>query len=411
MADAIPAPLEDACGRRFPAWTLYARALSGSRSHADYLVRKAVSGVSRRPAAPATEAEFHKRVLESIRESALRSVPATAPSILALIHAPGPGELEAAQRRAVRRLSELARDHRRSIERVLIRRPAWGLTTFAAAEGVSSASAAATIESGLGAVASGVYGIDRPPGLNEDTGPHAALDVLLTYVQGVLTADEAGGVVSHASACVACGDRLGTMMLLKAASIETLRLPRLPRGYRRAGGAALLACGLLVTGFPIVRQLMPNPWEEHATRETVPGWFYSFLYRGEDPRSSTAVGRGLSLLVEGKYEEAIEVLEPRAQGLNADPEAATYLGIARYLSGDSSRGTVRLLESGTSSSRSGRLARWYLASVLLARGDVDGASFHLKELASLRDWFGRAAEALLEKLERPREPRGTLAAG
>jgi Flp pilus assembly protein TadD len=409
MTPAV-SPLELACKYRFPAWTLYARAFSGSRSHADYLVQKAVSGVSREPAAPSTEAEFHAHVLSFIRESALRSMPAPARSLLALIQEPGPGELEAAQRRAARRLSELPRERRRSIEGVLLRRPAWSLAKVAAREGVSPSFAAATIESGLRAVAARVYGANRRPSEGADAGAHTPLDALLAYVQGVLTADEARSVTSHASTCVACGDRLGTMMLLKAASIETLRLPRLPRGARRAA-VALLVAGLVAGGVLVARELMPNPWKAHATRETVPGWFYSFLYRGEDARSSGEIARGLALLVNGKYEEAIEALEPRAYGRSPDPEAATYLGIARYLSGDSSRGTVRLLESGTSSSRSGRLARWYLASVLLARGDVEDATVHLEELATVRDWFGRAAEALLEKLEQEKEPRGTLAAG
>jgi Flp pilus assembly protein TadD len=155
--------------------------------------------------------------------------------------------------------------------------------------------------------------------------------------------------------------------------------------------------------------MMPNPWKEHATRESVPRWFYAFLYRSPGPRSEIA--RGLSLLVEGKYQEAIETLEPRAQGLVPDAEAASYLGIARYLSGDSSRRTLRLLESGTSSSRAGRIARWYLANALLTRGDVESATTHLTELATVRDWFGRAAKALLEKLQEAKKPAGTLVAG
>lgn len=410
MDDAISAPFEEACGRRFPAWTLYARALSGSRSHADYLVQKAVSGVSKEAAAPATEAEFHAHVLAFIRESALRSTSASARSILGLFHTHAPGELAAAQGRAAARLSELPRDHRRCIERVLLTRPAWSLEKLAAREGVTSSFAAATIESGLRAVAARVHGENRRRNQTAESEAHPRLDAHLAYVHGVLTGDEARSVVSHGGVCVACGDRLGTLMLLKAASVETLRLPRLPRGTRRTA-AVLLVFGLLTGGFFLVHEMMPNPWEEHATHETVPGWFYSFLYRGEDARSTSEVARGLSLLVEGRFEEAIEALEPRASGRNPDPEAATYLGIARYLNGDSSRGTVRLLESGTSSSRSGRLARWYLASVLLSRGDVDGATVQLKELATVRDWFGRAAEALLEKLEQAKEPRDTLAAG
>ena len=60
---------------------------------------------------------------------------------------------------------------------------------------------------------------------------------------------------------------------------------------------------------------------------------------------------------------------------------------------------MRLLKDGIDGRRAGRLSRWYLASVLLSRRDIDGARVHLKALTSTGDWFGRAATALLEKLD------------
>ena len=416
MADALPVALELACERRFPAWTLYARAFSGNRAHADYLVRKAVTGARKWPAPPATEAEVHAHVLSAIRASALHSLTMSkatpAGGILGLLREPG--ELESAERDAATCLRELPRAGRRSIERVLLRRPSWTLDKLAAHDGSSPDEVTATIESGLRSVAAGVRGKHCRVATRTQEGPsdenHPALEALLAYVQGALAADEARAVVAHSGSCVSCGDRLGTMMLLRAASTGALRLPRVPRGYRRAA-SVFLVFTLLTGGFFLVQEIMPNPWEEHATREAVPRWFSAFLYRSQDPWSASEIARGLSLVVEGKYEEAIETLEPLVQGGSLDAEAATYLGIARYLSGDSSRRTVRLLEKGTSSSRAGRLARWYLASVLLSRGDVDGATSHLSELAAVSDWFGRAAKALLETLEGARRPPGTLAAG
>jgi hypothetical protein len=241
---------------------------------------------------------------------------------------------------------------------------------------------------------------------------HPPLEALLAYVRGALAADEARDVAVHAGSCPSCGDRLGTMMLLRAASIERFRLPLVPRGIRRLLWALVALAGIGI-GIAVVREWMPNPWKEHATHETVPRWFYSFLYRGDvdEPGSGGERARGLSLLVEGKYEEAIETLEPWVRSHDSEVEAATYLGIGRYLSGDSSRETVRLLESGLSSEHSERLARWYLASVLLTRGDIEGATTQLTELAAVRDWFGRAAKALLEELGKSRKPAGTLVAG
>jgi hypothetical protein len=416
MAAANASTLDFACRRRFPAWTLYARALSGNRAHADYFVEKALAGARKRSAASDTEAQVHALVLSSIRSHALRptELPSTTPaakrSILGLLHEPGPGELERAKREAAKRFSALPRAWRESIDRVLLRRPSWTLEKLAAHDVVAPRDVAADIENGIRAVAASLLPVGSD--LRESPGGgerHSALETLLAYVHGALTADEAHEVVSHGRACVACGNRLGTMMLLRAASVEGLRVPLLPRAHRRAARALLVVLSL-GAGLFLLREAWPNPWKEHASHETVPRWFYEFLYRSQDPRRQSDIARGLSLLVEGKYEEAIATLEPLSQGSSPDTDATTYLGIARYLSGDTSRRTVRLLESGTSSPTVGRLARWYLASVLLSRGDLEGARSHLRALEELRDWFGRAAEALLEKIEEARKPAGTLAA-
>jgi hypothetical protein len=349
MADRVSGALEVACGRRFPAWTLYARTFSGNRGDADYLVRNAVTCARKSTARLETELQVHEQVLSSIRACALRSPPASAPagSVLRLLGEPF--ALDMAKTNAVRRLKELPRDCRRSIERVLLSRPSWSLEKLAAHEGVPSARVTAAIERAIHSVAEGVRRQSvEPPGSATET--HPALVELLAYVQGALGADEARGLASHGGSCAYCGDRLGTLILLRAAAIERLRLPQLPRGVRRFI-SVLLASALLATGIFVARGMMPNPWKEHATHESVPRWFYAFLYRGEGPGSGSDIARGLSLLIEGRYEEAIEALEPLALGRDVNAEAETYLGIARYLSGDSSRGTVRLLESGTSSSR------------------------------------------------------------
>ena len=60
-----------------------------------------------------------------------------------------------------------------------------------------------------------------------------------------------------------------------------------------------------------------------------------------------------------------------------------------------------LLERGRRSNRTGRLARWSPASVLLMRGDVEkiARNHSMEALASTGDGLGRAAKALLAKLD------------
>ncbi|HSF17249.1 MAG TPA: hypothetical protein VLK65_17000 [Vicinamibacteria bacterium] len=403
MIEMTVTPVEQATRRWFPAWTLYARAFSGNRVDADDLVRRAVGGLARRSSEISTEAAVHAGVLQSIRTSVLgRMRPHGAglsPSVLELLCGDRDDEeIAIAAGTALRRVRHLPREPRRLIERVLLRRPPQSVCRVAASEGRDTGSIVATLESGLRNVAAGVR-----PGSNvrvANSPPddcHPFFPELSAYVEGSLSGDEARSVAAHACVCSLCGDRLGTMILLKAAATENFRLPRVPRPYRRAAAGVLLASLFAVLGL-IVPRFMPNPWKEHAVRETVPRWFQHFYYRFGDAPSGNEVARGLALLVDGRFEEAIDCLEPLVEDPGSDSEAATYLGIARYLSGDSSRRTVGLLEAGTRSIRAGRLSRWYLASVLLSRGDLRGAMLHLDALASTRDWFGRAAEALLEKL-------------
>jgi hypothetical protein len=379
--------------------------MTGSRGEADFVVRRAVRSALRVEAEFATEAEAHRYVLSSIRAESLspRGVSPSG-SVLELLHE---GKADAAAARRV--LQRLSRSQRRTIERLLAGRPPASLDRIARDEGISSSAVAQRVESGLRQIAAG-FRKGPPPAF--ERGPHPGLEALLDYVGGSLTGERAVDVAAHCRICSSCGDELGTMMLLKTSWGESLRVPLVSRTSRRMLGVALVAAAIAAGGW-VYDRMMPNPWKEHATSETVPRWFYDFFDRGPGSWSSGDSARGLALLVEGRYAEAIEELEPLVESHPEDTEASTYLGVARFLSGDASRSTVRLLEQGTSSFRAGRLARWYLANAWLVRGDVDRAVEELEELAATGDWFGRSAKALLKKLEEakraPDRPAGTVA--
>jgi hypothetical protein len=350
----------------------------------------------------ATEAEAHEYVLSSIRSGALRSLePASSSaSVLDLVRE-GEAAVRAAEATAMGRLRQLPRAHRRTVERILFGRPAMSVESIARSEGVSARVVEARFDDALRQVAAG-FGSSRDPA--RDGEPHLALPFLVAYVEGSLTGEQARDVAKHCHRCRSCGDRLGTLMLLRAAAGESVRVPLVSKSTVRAGAVALVLV-TLAGGALVVDGMLPNPWKDHATSETVPRWFYEFFQRSDSWASGDSAA-GLALLVEGRVDEAIERLEPVVREHPEDAEAASYLGVARFLSGDTSRGTVRLLELGTSSFRAGRLARWYLANVWLARGDVDSAIVHLEELAATGDWFGRSAKALLRKLEELKRAQG-----
>ena len=300
-------------------------------------------------------------------------------------------------------LRELPRQQRRAIEKLLLRRPSVSLRELASKRRVELDEVSEEIEEGLDLLAAAL----RVASGRRYEGGHPDLKALTAYVDGALSGDEARAVVTHSTRCSECGDRLGTMMLLRSGAAKAALKPRVPRGVRVAATVAMLAVTLVAGGF-LARALAPNPWAEHATTETVPRWFHDFLYgsRSEISERDAALAAGLELLVRGDFAGAIAKLTPLTTEPGREPEASAYLGIARYMTGDASRATVELLEVGTTSARAGRISDWYLANVLLARGDVAAARRRLRGLAFVGDWVGRQSQSLLDALERerPSEP-------
>ena len=411
-------PIRRACKRRYSAWTLYARAFAGNRTDADDIVCRAVNRTLRFSDDLGSERQAHDRVLGAIRSEALELLQRRR-------HAGGPTEDEPtgagdqpsvfrlltdqrsktdprhASEVASQMLQELPRPQRRAIEMLLLRRPSVSLQDVARKRRMELDSVIEEIEAGLDLLAASLHVIPEPC----YEGGHPDLKTLTAYVDAALSGDEARAVAGHCRECSGCGDRLGTMMLLRSGAAKAALAPRISRGTRAAALVLTLAAGL-AGGVVLARALAPNPWAEHATADTVPRWFHDFLYgyRADINGRDVTLAEGLDLLVRGDYEEAIGKLEPLTQQPRAVPEASGYLGIARYLTGDTSSGTVELLEAGIASVRAGRISDWYLANILLARGDIGRARRRLTGLAFVGDWVGRQSQALLDALDRADRP-------
>ncbi len=411
-------PIGRACKRRYSAWTLYARAFAGNRTDAEDIVRRAVNRTLRFSDDLTSERRAHERVLGAIRSEALELLqrrrhaggsaeggPAGAvdqPSVLRLLtDAHSKADPRHVAEVASQTLRELPRPQRRAIEMLLLHRPSVPLPDVARKRRMELDSVSEEIEQGLDLLAASLHATPE----HRYEGGHPDLKALTAYVDGALSGDEARAVVGHCGECSECGDRLGTMVLLRSGAAKAALAPRVPRGTRAAALVLTLVAGL-AGGVVLARALTPNPWAEHATADTVPRWFHDFLYgyRTDISESDVALAEGLDLLVRGDYSKAIAKLEPLATQPGRQPEASAYLGIARYLTGDASRATVDLLEAGTTSTRAGRISDWYLANVLLARGDVAAARQRLRGLAFVGDWVGRQSKVLLDALDQATRP-------
>lgn len=406
-------PLGHASERRFSAWTLYARAFVGNRTDADDIVRRAINRTLQTCHDLCSEREAHDRVLGAVRSEALALLgrqreaadekrPARGAerpdTVLDLLtDERSSTDPRHASEVAHQMLGELPRGQRRALEMILLRRPAVSLQDLARRRHADVSDVSAEVEEGLDLLAAALHAVPE----NRYQGGHPDLKVLTAYIDGALSGDEARAAVAHCRECSECGDRLGTMMLLRAGSAKSAMKPLVPRHLRVAVLVATLLVGV-VGGVLLARALAPNPWAAHATADTVPRWFHDFLYgyRDDVGAGDAELAAGLDLLVRGELEAAIEKLEPLTERARAAPEASAYLGIARYLTGNASRSTVELLEAGTLSPRAGRIADWYLANTLLARGDVERARRRLSGLAFVGDWVGRRAQELLDLLDR-----------
>jgi len=138
-------------------------------------------------------------------------------------------------------LQELPRPQRRAIEMLLLRRPSVPLQDVARKRRMELDSVSEEIEEGLDLLAASLHVVQE----RRYQGGHLDLKVLTTYVDGALSGDEARAVVAHCAACSACGDRLGTMMLLRAGAAKAALTPRVPRSARVAALVLTLAIGLV----------------------------------------------------------------------------------------------------------------------------------------------------------------------
>ena len=240
-------------------------AFSGSRLEAENIVRRAVARTSHSSEAPSSEADAHRRVLRSIRSSALSSIRPdkhSAPSVLDILDRPDrPDRLDSDPRSTstltLDMLRDLTRSQRRVIELVLLRRPPLPLDE-AAREAWHVASCRRQRPRARPERAR-LCGCDATRSRAPTLTSTRASKTLIIYVSGALSGDEARAVAAHGRACTPCGDRLGIMILLKASAAESARLPLLSPSHRRAGLSLFAATGLIAM-LAVADEFWPNPW-------------------------------------------------------------------------------------------------------------------------------------------------------
>ncbi len=229
---------------------------------------------------------------------------------------------------------------------------------------------------------------------------HIDVERLLTFAHGEVVEPEAEEIRRHARACAECGEELAVMLALRIEPTENVVYPgRLWSALIAASVVFIAVLGTLMMS----DVLNPAPPEvaRLATTAAPDGVDLDFLFGQERLTSTRATARvGFALIVDERFDDAVRLLSPLNEAQPADDEVATGLGIALYLSADSSNRAEWLLTQGATTQREdlSHYAKWYLGNLYLRRGDLVRATLVLEDISTEPDFPGTWARELLGRL-------------
>lgn len=258
--------------------------------------------------------------------------------------------------------------------------------------------------------------------MSAGTTEHPDAIELIHLARGTLPAERAAELREHCLECGPCGDQLAVVVLLRRGSGGRNR--RATRRWQVAAAAILLVGLGLVALFASLETGSTKAPRISREREVVdeyaalasdanllhPAVVDLYERQYGEPVSERSPERrlvqGLELLVQDRPAAAVEVLQEVWRARPNDPAVAGYLGIARYLDGDVSPATERLLVAATERAQRGMAFyfRWYTANLYLRRGNVAAAEILLDDdtLLAVQPTAGPARE-LLGKIRKLRE--------
>jgi hypothetical protein len=244
---------------------------------------------------------------------------------------------------------------------------------------------------------------------------HPDIEELVDWARGLLSRRRHEEVRRHCDACPTCNMRLAKILVLR--TDDRRRMRRRARRVRQLQMAAVIVLLVGTGAVFLLSGYFSNPTAELAalaTTETIPESHVHMRFRRGLRASADLydykLEAGMEALVQRDYRMASETLEELYGEHPESSEAAAYLGVALYLSGDDSGRTKSILAMGTQHMQPmiSRTATWFLANSRLRSGDVESAVELLRTLDPNRinDMYGRWSVDLLDRIQgiRDRQP-------
>ena len=229
---------------------------------------------------------------------------------------------------------------------------------------------------------------------------HIDVERLLAFAHGEVVEPEAEEIRQHARVCAECGDELAVMLALRIEPTDNVVYPgRLWRALIAASVVFIAVLGTLMMS-DVLNPALPDV-VRLATTAAPDRVDLDFLF-GQAVLASTreTTRAGFALIVEERFDDAVRLLSPLNEARPGDDEVATGLGIALYLSDDSSDRAEWLLTQGAGTQRDdlSHYAKWYLGNLYLRRGDLVRATLVLEDISTEPDFPGTWARELLRRL-------------
>lgn len=218
------------------------------------------------------------------------------------------------------------------------------------------------------------------------------------FLRDELDPSENHEILTHLDECKTCRERIRVMAILETNLQEETR-PKRPRRWIYLAAAAVLTSMLI----PIALEFSGTPPVKVEDEFSDPGPYpyFPLELRSQGPPSNDSskerVEEAFAAYLAGDFRKANSILKAIVEKQNS-PELIFYLGVTHYLLGNTELAQGCFREN-FRHPRWKDASKWYVANLLLKRGENSAAIQLLQELQSEEGEFSDESSEILRRLK------------